>query len=623
MKKIRYCQLLVFPLLFLFLTGFPRLLVAYERPELVDSAVVTIRVSDVTGFIDAITQSGLGQLWNSDEMKAFIHGQSLAEALKETFLHSIYGDKSNYKELAHLAWEELKLLKGELVVGFSPENQEEKSSFYIAAALDPADYPKTLEIDERMAELDEDETAPRKQVFQGVDIYRLDRTESPGVTQSEWSAFYGGTLLSSSSLEWIQRCLVRLKKQLPSIPAPPPTLHVRITNRFIENLFAQRNSPALQEAGTAGTGEKEEDTRDPAASPVLPGAIIDALGLDQIQTASLALTFKPGSLNFQFLIDRGGKGQRKGLWTLLPQEPIPPKHRLAYVPEDVYNYQVLRLDLNALWKELPDMLQAINPQLAAKFQGITGMFSGLYKVDLARDLFGNLGTLITSFSRMEGQSKQELVAWQLRSPEAMEKLLVKVLGENSPLKAQFQDYLEIINLKGHKLFSFNTAFTEPGGEPSQPLAMPGPQSTYISISVVDGALVYGPDQLVRGLIQVGASQRRNLKKTLYQNPDFTRLENQVPGDAIGYTVTDISSLLQPLLELYQRSMAARAPADEKEKGNGEEKTYPFMEFLNNLRYERLPSADFIASFFGKGMSYIRFEGDNLVSRGMFRYRVKK
>jgi hypothetical protein len=618
-------RFLVFSVLLMLLTGSPRLLPAYERQELIDSAAVIVRVSDVSDFITAIAQSGLGQLWNSNEMKPFIQGQSLAEALKETFLFSVYGEKTNYKELAHLSWEELKLLNGELVVGFSPPDPEGKSGFFIVAAMSPPAYLKTLDIDERMAELDEGESAPRKQVFQGVDVFRLDRTVSPGVTQSEWSAFYGGTLLSGSSQEWVERCLVRLKKELPSAPAVPPTLHVGINNRFIAYMFEQQAAPPGEESWADGAeeGEGDEEGRGTPDPPVPPSVIFNALGLDQLQGAALDLILKPGSMDFQLIVNNSGKGELKGLWTLLTREPVPPKHQLAYVPGDVYNYQVMRLDLNALWKELPGILKAINPQLAMKLQGITGIFSGAYQVDLSRDVFGNLGTLVTSFSRMDGPKKQELLAWQLRDPEAMEKLLVKLLGESSPLKARFQDWLEISDLQGHKLYSFKTIAPEPRIAPAQQPNAPMPQSTYTGISVVDGALVFGPDQLVRSLIQAGVSGKKNLNNSLYQAPYYTRLLSQVPGDATGYTITDISLLLQPLLQFFKRTWAADPQKREGQEDNGKEKTSPLTEFIHNLQFERLPTADFIASFFGKGISYVRFDGDKLVSRGIFQYREKK
>jgi hypothetical protein len=166
---------------------------AYDRQDLIDSTAVIIRVSNVADFLKAIEQSSLGQLWNSKEMKPFLNNQSLAQALKETLLKSVYSDKEkpNSKELSHLLWEGSKLLKGELIVGISPPNQEGKEDFFILAALDEPGYQKSKTIDERMAELDENISTPHKQDFQGVDLFRTKRTRPDKTSESDWDAFYG------------------------------------------------------------------------------------------------------------------------------------------------------------------------------------------------------------------------------------------------------------------------------------------------------------------------------------------------------------------------------------------------------------------------------------------------
>ena len=93
---------------------------AYDRQDLIDSAAIIIRVSNAADFLRAIQQSSLGQLWNSKEMQPFLNNQSLAPALKETLLQSVYSEKPNNKELSHLLWEGTKLINGEVVVGISP-----------------------------------------------------------------------------------------------------------------------------------------------------------------------------------------------------------------------------------------------------------------------------------------------------------------------------------------------------------------------------------------------------------------------------------------------------------------------------------------------------------------------
>jgi hypothetical protein len=279
-----------------------------------------------------------------------------------------------------------------------------------------------------------------------------------------------------------------------------------------------------------------------------------------------------------------------------------------------------------LWKELPEILKSINPQYLQYLNGISGMFSQMYKIDLSRDVFGNLGTLISTFSRLEDMKKQELYAWQLRNPAAMEKLLAKLYGEGSFLSAQLQDRLEIHQLQGHKLYSFKTdSIKQEDTQNQQPgqVKPPGLGSPYTGISVVDGALVFGSDKLVRGLIQAAANNKRTSTNTLYQLPGYTTLMRSVPDDVVGYSIIDLSQLVQSLLSLAQNTMMLPIPEMEKEQDKDKTQSSPLTEFFNKLRFERLPPVDFMMSFFDKGISYTRFEGNDLVTRGVFRYRERK
>lgn len=580
----------------------PWQLQAYERKDLIDSTAVIIRVSNAADFLKAIEQSSVGQLWNSKEMKPFLNNQSLAEALKETLLQSVYSDskKPNNKELSHLLWEESKMLKDELIVGISPPNQEGKENFFILAAMDEAAYLKSKTIDERMAELDENTSAPHKQNFQGVDLFRTNRTRPDKTVESDWDAFYGGTLVSSTSQEWVERCIVKLKKELPAAPTGPPKLQLRITGQVIKYILEPQDQETHEEQNTTGKGKY---------------AIFNALGLDHLKYILVDIILNPESMEFQVTIKTKGPAE-KGIWTLLTREPVPHNHRLVYVPDDIYSYQVMQLDFNALWKELPEILKSINPQYVQYLNGITGMFKQMYKIDLSRDVFGNLGHLITTFSRMQDLKKQELYAWQLRNPNAMEKLLAKLYGEGSFLEAQLQDHLEIHQLHGYKLYSFKI-------NPIKQQDTPGQESTYTGISVVDGALVFGFDKLVRSLIQTAANNKRTVSNTLYQLPGYTALMRKVPDDAVGYSITDVSQLVQSLLGFINNTKMLKIPETGKEQDKDNIQSNPLTEFFNKLRFDLLPPVDFMASFFSKGITYSRFQGNDLVTRGIFQYQERK
>ncbi len=610
---------------------------AYERMELLDpeEQSIIVRFSNVEEFLKAVEQSGPGRLWNSEAMKPFLNNQSLGEALKQTLMNSFLDEKAKQKELSHLMWEGLKLQKGELIIGISFGKGDE-IDIAVIAEIDKAGFLKTMEMSERMSELDEDLGAPQRQSFQGVDIYHsvMKRPEGP---DSTWDAFYNGTMVGGDNREWVERCIVRLKKQAPVTPSGPPFLHLRVTQRLIKAFFEREPRPP-EPAGpvdqpAAGAGPEPPGSPPPplppdttSPPPPSPAVIMKALGLDRLQYISLDLTLKTGAMESLFLIKLDPAGNR-GMWSLLGKEHLPANHRLAYVPEDVYSYQVMRLDFDALWKEIPEILKAINPQQAAQFQGFVNMFGTMYQLDLSRDLFGNLGTLFTTYSRMEGLEKQELMALQLRNHAAMEKLLAKLFGEGSMLKSQLQDVLEVHELRGHKLYSFKNPGPVPVPPPEAGQQTPPPpnfEPAYTGLSVVDGALVFGEDKLVRGMIQAVSSSGKTGPGGFYTSTLYAEMTRGMPDNAVGCSIVDILPLIKPFMGILKNPALSQIPAGgDRPAPPGKPSPPPLTEFFNNLRYDRLPDFEYISSFFGKGIGYNRFQGNDLIGRAVFKYPEKK
>ncbi|NIM17040.1 MAG: hypothetical protein GTO45_22095 [Candidatus Aminicenantes bacterium] len=613
----------------------------YERMELLDpeEQSIIIRFSNVAEFLKAVEQSGPGRLWNSEAMKPFLNNQSLGEALKETLMNSFLSEKAKQKELSHLMWEGLKLQKGELIIGIS-FGKGDKIDIAVIAEIDKAGFLKTMELSERMSELDEDLGAPQRQSFQGVDIYHsvMKRPEGP---DSTWDAFYNGTMVGGDNREWVEHSIVQLKKQPPTSPSGAPLLHLRVTQRFIKGLFekkpkaSQPEGPVDQhppDAGTEPPGSQTPPTPPPpdapSPPPPSPAVIMKAMGLDRVQYISFDLTLKPKAMESLFRIKLNPPtGGNRGVWALLGKEPLPSNHRLAYVPEDVYTYQVMRLDFDALWREIPEILKAINPQQAMQFQAFVNMFGAMYQLDLSRDIFGNLGTLFTTYSRMEAMGKQELMALQLRTPAAMEKLLAKLFGEGSMLKSQLKDALEVHELRGHKLYSFKNPKLIPAPPPEagqQPPQPPNIESVYTGLSVVDGALVFGEDKLVRGMIQATSSTSKISSNGFYTSPLYTEMIRNMPENAVGCSIVDISQLLKPFMGILKNPALSRTLSSRDQLTPPKKRSSsPLTEFFNNLRYDRLPDFEYISSFFGKGIGYNRFQGMDLISQAVFKYPEKR
>jgi hypothetical protein len=98
---------------------------------------------------------------------------------------------------------------------------------------------------------------------------------------------------------------------------------------------------------------------------------------------------------------------------------------------------------------------------------------------------------------------------------------------------------------------------------------------------------------------------------------------KVPDDALGYSITDVSQLVQSLLGFINNTRMPRIPETGKEPDKDNMQSNPLTEFFNKLRFDHLPPVDFMASFFSKGITYTRIEGTDQVTRGIFQYREKK
>lgn len=629
----RYSNVYIWMLAALMITGLIRVpLNAYERMDLLESPEVVIRFSNTTQFFKTLEESAPGRLWSSNEMKPFLNNQSLGTALKDALLNALLEGESNKKQLAHLYWEGLKLCRGELIIAFKP-GKDDKSplNFYIINSMSEEEFNKGLRLNERIAELDSDTESTRIVRFKGIPLYST-RSMEEGKPRVSWECFYKGTVLEADDREWVERCLLRLMEKTPDEPSGSPVLQVRLYNSFLKTMITpeRQKTPAKGKDGeNPGNNGPASGTFHAAPRPN-PEKMFSALGLNDIKYISGQLILNPGSMAIQLRVKNKNSNpsiRSKGLWKVFSREPASPKNRLPYVPSDIYTYQVMRLDVNALWNELPEIIGGMEPKGGMYLNMLKQMFVKMYKVDLTRDVFGNFGTLVTTYGRMEGMRKQELFSWQLRDAGAIEKALAKIMGEGSPLKNRLAGLMEIHDLQGHKLYSVKS--------PAPPMPPNGKgnhgqlrrSSPDMGFAVVDNALVFGAEPLVRSHIQATASKHED--SPFYRSNEYKRMVKMIPENAVGYSVMDIGRLVRPVLEVFKSPMMLKfismREQSYKKMAEGEAKMKPdaLDEFVNNLKFEHLPPVDFITSFFGKGYSCTLIEGNDIVTRTTITYPPKQ
>jgi hypothetical protein len=133
--------------------------------------------------------------------------------------------------------------------------------------------------------------------------------------------------------------------------------------------------------------------------------------------------------------------------------------------------------------------------------------------------------------------------------------------------------------------------------------------------VVDGDLVFGRLNLLRSYIH--GSRDNTAARKFYKSPLFTRLIRRVPDNAIGYGFSDITQWIEPAVKFLKNVSPSLAPSPPP-GGKGEDETEAPPEpdaldqFVDNLKFDRLPSTEFLGSFFGPWMSYYQYDGKELL-----------
>lgn len=595
---------------------------AIQRSDLVATNVdFVLRISNADDFMKALTDSSYGKLWNSPEMRPFLNNQSLGDTLIKSILLSRVNESAKAEAL-HLHRKILSLLKGELIFGIElgkkskhMSDEKEKGTFYILAEMNETDYKEMLELSKQESKVLGEKTVSQHHTFQEVELIQ-DITSNEEGELNEWTAFCGNTYINSSSRQWVEQCIVRLKKELPVKPSGPPCIQAWLPDGFFQRLLKTE-----EEKSKNG----EETTWENVA---YSATLIKALGIDKVGKFSLEWVINPTYSELNMRIQN--KGGNKGMWALLSRESIPRSLSTGYVPENVLSYQILRVNVPAFWQEIPSILETFGPQSAAQFQAWLNSTRQLFQVDIGRDIVANLDTLLIYYSCMEKADNVYLYIWQLRNPMAIEKTLGKLFVENSWLRNVMKDKCEVLELNDYKIYSIKIPqYLQPTSGSTEDSNQTGSQSStepkidWISYgaAVVNGDLVFGRLSLLRSYI--AGSKDDSASRKFYKSPIFMRLIQRVPDNAFGCGFSDITQWIETAVnylktndrssQILPQSQQSISPHEEKsgEVAEPAPKPSPFDDFYNNLEYDRLPSSEFIRSFFGPWINYYQFDGENL------------
>jgi len=544
-----------------------------HRLNLMTDVDLIVHCTDTAALLSAVETSPLGLFWNSPEMEGFRNGRDLWEELRLALADEAEG--ANAAKIRDIHLEEIKMLHGEVILGLDFTDYDGQPAVTIVAAMSEADHKRSLEMDELLFKLEDVETVKASEDFRGTTLYTYIRKEAKG-DRFLYQAFCEGTLLVSEDRAWLEQALLQLKETPAREPEGAPELTLTAKTRLLDRL----QSLLAEQVAEDGL-------------PVDPLTVVKSLGLDAVGDVQFNLCMKEDRADIVFQVARRGEWNR-GLMVLIPPEPAPADFRLAYVPRDAASYQVSRLDLNAFWMQVPEILRQISPEFQLQFNMAVGAAGGMMGINVNEDLFNNLDRLIFSYACLEDDGQQFIYGLKVKDSDAMERTLSKLFAEHSPIKAQLGDFYRQTDIQGHVIHMIQ--FPMPATEGGMPVY------SEVGLTVVDRALIIGQGNLLVDYVQ--AAVHNQGAPEFYERPAFKAMVARIPSSACGYGMSDLSAYArfyvnQVRTAVEQARMADATPASSGDDGEPE----PFAEFMEEFDMDQLPSAEVIASYFGISEGY--------------------
>lgn len=515
-----------------------------------------IRISNTTNFWNSLKKSSFGKLWRDPQFQDFA-GNPDAETWQELFLKD--EDDNVWKKLF---FEQLKMLNGEVILAFDLENEAP----YIIATFSKEAFERSLDLDEQMTELMDQPFDIVRDTFQDVVIIEhITYPESNSPTHS-WQAHVDSTLILGNSREWVEQCIVRLQKEKVEEPKGNPSLNLNLRlSDLIEKTISK---------GTSGIRER---------------ALLSALGILDVEKLSSKLELKETQLVIDNELSIGGFG--KGLFTLLDVEPseLP---TVTFIPENIASLEVGRFNLIGFWREIPNVLSAVQPEMKFQFDMLLAMIQQQTGINLEQDLLIHLGKKYIAFSTVEENQQISVAAIELKDGISFKKGIDTALSTPG-----MQPYVASgINLTD---FLNHTIYTPKNNNPTESFGF----------ALTDDYLLYGNPNGLRQVIRSLTSEIA-ANETFEQNKLVKELRSNVPSRAFAYSAIDWKQSMDTLIkqlsksEYYEQVQRRWAMS-----GNP----------LPPPNFNLIPSSDHIASFFEVSYQYIEATSDGLHQQITLKY----
>lgn len=533
-----------------------------------DDVPLVAGTKDLSSLVSGLKESSLGALFSSPQMKSFMNNRGLSDLLVPLMISGDIGEKGDRKALLQVIDRYISLFTGELTVGLGSGGSGE---FYLIGRMGERNYRKSLELDEYLRRLLNQPETERGYRYRGQPVHRwIGGNRRKDLTL--WKSWIRDTVIIGSRSRWIEECIVRIPMERRDVSPNDAMCYFRIGEPFIRNLVG---------------GNRKELS-----------APYSALGLDELRRLDLRWSF--GSDGIFMGADIVFRNRDRGIWRLLSGYPLPVYRRLMAVPAHIHSYQVARLDLDAFWEGLPEMLNDIDPGASFHVMGLLKLLAESSQTHPEEDLIGNLESLVVGYSRVVNGHKRFLYGIPLKYPVAAMMFLDKIFFERGFLRMIFRDAVGAEPVHGTMLYTIRSAAPALSGPADGDKRLSVSGENVLGVSVSDGLLLLGSRILVREYLE--RSPLNGKGNSYYDSPQFRTGIRNVPDDAVSYSVFDTLNWFSRLEQFINR----REPERKRKK-----RRTPMSDTVTFLKSRRLPPAAFIASYFGTAVGYSRLRGGHL------------
>lgn len=527
-----------------------------ERAALLPpQAQMYVRVSNTVTFWDKLKKSSLGKLWVDPQFQDFI-GNPDDEVWHELFFQ---GDS---KAEDQVFLEQMKMLNGEVVLAFDLKTDHP----YIIAAMSKEDFIRGLELDDKLRDVVKDPFEVVKSTFQNVEI--IEHIENVGTPDqvSSWQAHVDNTFFLGYSREWVEKSIVRLKKDEIREPEGNPVITFNLPlSQMIQ-----------QELIDDGADESER-------------AMLEAMGILGIELFTSTIELKDDEMVANNIL--GISDLRKGLFNLLDVQPseLP---TVTFIPDNIASLEVGRFNLMQLWQEIPIFLTTAQPEVKPQFDMILAMIQQQAGIDLEQDLLAHLGTKYVAFSVAEGGTQSSVVAIDLEDSMAFKRGLETALSAPA-MQPYVATGLELSDFLDH------TIYTLKDSDPNDAMG----------IAVTGDYLIYGDQDGLRQVIRSETSDAA-ANQAFERSALVKGLRQHITPRAFGYSVVDWKKNMDVIVkELTKAEYVSLIQQNWAKSGSA----FPPPDF------NKIPPADHIASFFNVSYQYIEAKGNGLHQKVILKY----